>query len=281
MSALRQTQAEAPLAAFGRAATTALHDELALYPKPGLVSFIDTGSHADMDGRTFMRSLFSLRHYFPRMAALGAAQAPFEALQQAGIEAEQRMLLATGGINTHRGAIFSLGLLCASAGRLGEATPTPAALRASLLAGWGAVLVERARAWRPSQGQNAARRYGLRSIGDEAAAGFPSLFEVAVPALQRGLAAGLGWRLARLETLFALVAVLDDTTLAHRGGLEGLRFAQRTAQDYLDRGGVAADPGLHVALALHQQFIARRLSAGGSADLLAAACWVWRVGTPV
>jgi triphosphoribosyl-dephospho-CoA synthase len=280
MSALPRSRAAAPLAALGRAATAALHDELALYPKPGLVSFVDNGSHADMDGRTFMRSLFSLRHYFPHIAALGAAQVPFEALEQAGIAAEQRMLRATGGINTHRGAIFSLGLLCASAGRLGQAAPAPEALRASLLSGWGEALALRARAWRPSHGQVAARRFGLHSIGDEAAAGFPSLFDVAVPALQHSLAAGLGWRLARLQTLFALIAVLDDTTLAHRGGLAGLRFAQHAAQGYLDRGGVAADPGLALAEALHRQFVARRLSAGGSADLLAAACWVWRVGAP-
>ena len=103
---------------IGRAATLALHDELALSPKPGLVTLTDRGSHADMDAHTFMRSLFALRGYFVRIAELGHGGAPFEALEQCGIAAEARMLAATGGVNTHRGAIFMLGLLCASAGVL-------------------------------------------------------------------------------------------------------------------------------------------------------------------
>ena len=78
--------------AIGRAATLALHDELALSPKPGLVTLVDNGSHDDMDAHTFMRSLFALRGYFVRIAGLGAAGAPFEELERCGIEAEARML---------------------------------------------------------------------------------------------------------------------------------------------------------------------------------------------
>src|SRR5437870_9238230 len=91
---LRSAPGFAPQA-IGRAATLALYDELALSPKPGLVTLTDSGSHADMDAHTFMRSLFALRSYFVRIAALGAEGAPFEALQQCGIEAEARMLAAT------------------------------------------------------------------------------------------------------------------------------------------------------------------------------------------
>ncbi|HEY8905203.1 MAG TPA: triphosphoribosyl-dephospho-CoA synthase, partial [Rhodoferax sp.] len=61
--------------AIGRAATLALHDELALSPKPGLVTLVDRGSHDDMDAHTFMRSLFALRGYFVRIAGLGMAHA--------------------------------------------------------------------------------------------------------------------------------------------------------------------------------------------------------------
>ena len=108
----------APLtpAAIGRAATLALHDELALSPKPGLVTLVDNGSHHDMDAHTFMRSLFALRGYFVRIAEAGHAGAAFADLERCGIAAEARMLAATRGINTHRGAIFMLGLLCAAAG---------------------------------------------------------------------------------------------------------------------------------------------------------------------
>ncbi|WP_082535890.1 triphosphoribosyl-dephospho-CoA synthase MdcB [Methylibium sp. Root1272] len=264
---------------IGRAATVALYEELALYPKPGLVSFVDCGSHADMDGGTFLRSLFALRRYFPQAAALGAAGAGFDVLERLGIDAERRMLLATGGINTHRGAVFTLGLLCASAGAvLARGAPcTPAALRAALRRGWGEALLVRCERTRSSAGQRATRQYGLRGAGEEAALGLPVLFDVAVPALDDALARGLDARAARLETLFHVIAVLDDTNLVHRGGLPGLRFAQRAAAAFLSTGGAARADAIAQAEAIHRAFVAQRLSPGGAADVLAAACWVQRV----
>ncbi|HWW69324.1 MAG TPA: triphosphoribosyl-dephospho-CoA synthase, partial [Duganella sp.] len=102
---------------IARLAVGSLYAELCLYPKPGLVSLVDSGSHRDMNAATFMRSLFSLRHYFRSICLAGLIGAPFARLKQLGIEAETAMLKATRGVNTHRGAIFSLGLLCAAAGR--------------------------------------------------------------------------------------------------------------------------------------------------------------------
>ncbi len=93
-----------------------LYQELALYPKPGLVSFRDNGAHRDMNAATFVRSLFSLRGYFVAIAAAGMRDAGFAELQQLGLAAESRMLRATRGINTHRGAIFTHGMLAAAAG---------------------------------------------------------------------------------------------------------------------------------------------------------------------
>ena len=264
---------------IGRSAVAALYDELALDPKPGLVSFVDSGSHDDMDARTFMRSLFALRHYFARVARLGAVGACFERLEAEGIGAEARMLKATGGINTHRGAIFSLGLLCASAGSLvaRDQPVTPASLRSTLIACWGDALADRVPRLRRSNGQSATRRFRLRGAGEEAALGLPVLFDIAVPAMQRALDQGMDARHARVQTLFHVIATLDDTNLAHRGGLAGLRFAQRAARDYLDAGGVARPDGLQQARDLHRDFVARRLSPGGAADVLACACWVQRV----
>jgi len=264
---------------IGRAATLALHDELELAPKPGLVSFIDSGSHADMDAHTFMRSLFALRHYFVQVAALGEAHAPFEELERCGIAAEARMLSATGGINTHRGAIFTLGLLCAAAGALvrdGQALG-PRALRASLHRHWGEALQARSRRVSMLPGGIAARRYGLRSASEEAALGFPVLFDIAVPALAAATRRGLNSQQARLDTLFAIMASLDDSNLAHRGGLAGLQHARNAARSYLARGGAARDDNFEGAWALHCDFVARRLSPGGAADTLAAACWMRRI----
>ena len=269
----------AACAAIGRAATLALYDELALAPKPGLVSFVDSGSHRDMDARTFMRSLFALRHAFPRFAALGAQGAPFAQLEQEGIAAEARMLSATGGINTHRGAIFTLGLLCAAAGQLLQrrAAMSAQAVRETLLAAWGDALAARAHRAAESHGARAARRHGLRSAGVEAAAGFPVLFETALPALREALRQGLTHDQARSNAFFATMAVLDDTNLVHRGGMAGLRDAQPAARCYLSDGGAARADAEQHAQALHAAFVARNLSPGGAADVLAAACWLQRV----
>lgn len=264
----------------GRAAVRALYAEIALEPKPGLVSFQDCGSHHDMNGTTFLRSLFALRSYFPRMVQAGEDGSSFAVLETLGKNAEARMLVATRGINTHRGAVFGLGLLCASAGQVHAQGLhfTPQHLRAVLLSTWGEALAARARAARlaspTSNGQRVAQRYGMRSAGDEAAQAFPTLFEVTLPALQAALAAGAYERAARVQALFATMAALDDTNNVHRGGIEGLRFVQSSARSFLSAGGILQTDWLLHARALHTAFVQRRLSPGGSADVLASACWV-------
>jgi hypothetical protein len=153
-------------AGIGRAATLALWDELSLSPKPGLVTLVDCGSHDDMDAHTFMRSLFALRQYFVQIAEAGFAGAEFAVLERLGIDAEARMLAATGGVNTHRGAIFMLGLLCASAGAVTRehgGVERPAQLREALRRHWVNVLARRSQRTPTLPGGIAARRHGLRS----------------------------------------------------------------------------------------------------------------------
>ncbi|MCK9689009.1 triphosphoribosyl-dephospho-CoA synthase MdcB [Scleromatobacter humisilvae] len=266
-------------ARLGRAAIASLYDELALEPKPGLVSFADAGSHDDMDGGTFLRSLFALRHFFVRVAAQGAREADFAPLEALGIEAEARMLHATGGVNTHRGAIFTLGLLCAAAGaaRAAGERCDAANLRRVLLARWGDALASRARRALDTHGARAARAHGLRSASEEAAQGLPTLFDHVLPALRAARGAGADDRGAKLHALFTAMAQVDDTNLVHRGGLQGLRDAQRLARDFLAEGGGLRAEAAARAARVHALFVERRLSPGGAADLLAAACWVERV----
>ncbi|GAB3457112.1 triphosphoribosyl-dephospho-CoA synthase MdcB [Insolitispirillum peregrinum] len=261
---------------IARAAVRALHTEVALYPKPGLVSLIDSGAHHDMDATTFLRSLFSLRHYFAAIADLGAAGHPFASLQWLGMRAEQRMLTATGGINTHRGAIFCLGLLAAAAGwRLAHGQrPDRATLARTVVEVWGEAIAEAGSLSRTSNGSRAVRRYGARGAREEVLEGFPTLITVALPALDE-VQTGLGCaRRARVQALFAVMAELEDTNLLHRGGPDGLAFVQREARLFLERGGVHAPDWMERAVALHRACIQRHLSPGGAADVLAAACFV-------
>jgi triphosphoribosyl-dephospho-CoA synthase len=263
-------------AIVARHAVRSLYQELALYPKPGLVSLVDTGSHDDMDASTFVRSLFSLRRYFFDIALAGGRGARFETLRQLGIEAERRMLAATGGINTHRGAIFSLGMLCAAAGRSrldGTRGWQPDSLRATLVDCWGSALAGH-RGAAASNGAVVRTRHAAPGAREQAAAGFPAIFELALPVLRRTLAAGRGLRCARIDTLFTLMAELSDTNVYHRGGLEGARIVRDTSMRFLERGGTAADGWEAEAVAAHRRFVAHRLSPGGAADLLAATCFV-------
>jgi triphosphoribosyl-dephospho-CoA synthase len=261
---------------IGRAAIRALYAELALHPKPGLVSPLDSGSHDDMDMTTFMRSLFALRGYYRDIAAAGARGADFATLQALGIAAERRMLSATGGVNTHRGAVFGLGLLTAAAGRL-RSTGKPLcgqALGRVVATLWGGDILAASPRALDSNGAQAIRRYGVRGARQEAAEGFPTLFKVALPTLSRTFDILGCEERAMVQTLFALMAALEDTNLLHRGGPAGLTFVQAEAQRFLDRGGVFRPGWRAEALALHDACIARRLSPGGSADMLAAAWFV-------
>lgn len=265
---------------IGRAAIHALHAELALHPKPGLVSPVDSGAHDDMDVGTFLRSILALGPYFPAIAQAGAAGAPFEALQALGMAAEHRMLAATGGINTHRGAVFVLGLLAAAAGwrqKRGQSLHG-AALAETVVERWGDGIAAAGALSLDSNGARAVRRYGARGARDEALDGFPTLVEVALPALSETLARLDCPRRARVQCLFAVMAELEDTNLLHRGGPDGLAFVRGEAGNFLAEGGVFAPDWRERAQDLHRACIERHLSPGGGADVLAAACFVQGLG---
>lgn len=260
-------------------AIKSLHAELLLYPKPGLVSPIDNGSHADMNSRLFMRSIFCLRHYFRFMAQAGAKSASFEQLKRLGVQAERQMLRATDGINTHRGAIFSLGLLCAAAGhhyqkcRAGAISPPD--LRATLLAVWGDALISHSTNYEgDSNGARAAAQYGVSGAREEAARGFPCAFETAVPCIQQSLANGRTSTEAQIDALFALMATMHDTNIYHRGGATAAALVKKIAQQFVDAGGAAHPDWYASATQYHQFFIQHRLSPGGAADLLSASWFI-------
>src|SRR5262249_55327894 len=152
--------------------------ELVLYPKPGLVSLRDNGAHHDMNAATFMRSIFALRRYFGEIAMAGMRAAPMSELRRLGLIAESRMLRATRGVNTHRGAIFALGMLAAAAGRAWreERSFSDATLREMIATHWRrdllAVPVDDASSL--SHGMAAMARYGASGARGEAIDAFPS-----------------------------------------------------------------------------------------------------------
>jgi triphosphoribosyl-dephospho-CoA synthase len=253
---------------LGRLAVRALFDEAVLDGKPGLVGPGDSGAHADMSLATFYRSIHALRPYFPTLVALGAADAAWSTLRAHGKAAEAAMLRATAGVNTHRGAIFHLGLLCAAAGavaaRGGALMPAAvcAYVRGAYAPHFGSSTVA-------SHGAVVRMRYGAGGARAEAAGGYRSVRRYALPALRRVLARTQDRERACAQALFALVANVADTNVLWRGGPEGLAFAQQRAQAFLDGGGALAADWRENAESVRRDFVARGLSPGGCADLLA------------
>lgn len=257
------------------AAVQALLDEVHTTPKPGLVDLRNNGSHTDMDVPRFTASAMALRPFFARCAGLGQETADlppadaFPRLREAGIEAEKAMYAATGGVNTHKGAIYTLGILCAAAARLrhmGHPSPEPGEVLSlcAAIAGEAAVAdLQNARA--DTAGLRLYREAGIRGIRGEMASGLPSVGELALPIFRAARADGRSKNDAGVLTLLHLIVRVSDTNLHHRGGPEGAAFAANAAKGLLAEG-----PTREWIEALDDAFIARNLSPGGCADLLAA-----------
>ncbi len=272
---LRRAQMASDVSAIGAVAADCLVKELETWPKPGLVSHVDNGSHDDMDAGTFRRSAAAIRPYLQQLADAGALGCGMGRLRIIGLEAERAMFNATSGINTHRGAIFGLGLLCAAVGAKAGGLVDPALTLGDVVARlWGdsilggPVLLH-------SHGSVARRRFRAGGARIEAANGFPSVYGIGLPALRRAASVlPENMEAAQVEACFALIAFVEDTNLLHRGGLDGLRFAHDAARRFIASGGVGASGWRARAQSIHESFVARRLSPGGSADLLAMTLFV-------
>lgn len=266
--------------AAGQACRALLH-EVCCTPKPGLVDGRNSGAHRDMDQVTFLDSTVALSPYFEAatregLCWEGAVGELLPRLRAPGLEAEAAMKRATGGVNTHKGAIFSLGILCAAAGTLWR-QGTPVAVE-TLLRRAGAIaapaLEDFKRAMPPTAGRSLRKNSGVQGIRGEAAAGFPAVSRWGLPALQRGVERGFSWNGACCAALCALLAHVQDTNLLHRGGEEGLAFVHRQA------GAIGVENEeeqmlLRRLAQLDDELIRRNLSPGGCADLLAATLLVY------
>ncbi len=247
-----------------RLAEDALWQELALTPKPGLVDQRNSGSHRDMDHALFARSITAIAPWFSRFTALGEEHADKPAAQQLrllrpmGMACEQAMYAATGGVNTHKGGIFALGLLCFAAGRVPVISAQSLCREVSAIC-HGLVTRElRARSGAATAGERQFQQFGLTGARGEAESGFATV-QAILP----------HWRRDRQhEMLLRLFAINPDSNLVSRGGMDGLRYVQKYAQTLLAEGwDRAALERMDCAL------MARNLSPGGSADLLSVA-WV-------
>ncbi|MBA5606062.1 triphosphoribosyl-dephospho-CoA synthase [Duganella sp. FT3S] len=255
------------------AAVAALIDEAMLTPKPGLVDLRGNGAHDDLNWLLMCHSARTLRPAFLAMAQAGQHMRDHQALRRhigaAGRDGERLMMQATGGVNTHRGAIWALGLLVTAAAQpQGAGHAQAVAQRAGALA---QLHDSHAPAVTGNKGALACLRHGVGGARSQAQAGFPQVTQVALPMLRASRRRGESEDAARLNALLAVMMQLDDTCLLARGGRPALEAAQQGARRVLDAGGAGSADGQAALRALDEDLLARRVSPGGAADLLAAA----------
>ncbi|ROS04050.1 triphosphoribosyl-dephospho-CoA synthase [Raoultella terrigena] len=281
MKFLSQTYAEVQAEELAFIARNCLIDEARLSPKPGLVDSRGNGAHHDLTLALMERSAHSLTPTFLQLAQQSwqrpADIALRETVGRLGREGERQMMAATRGVNTHRGAIWALGLLVSAvAMHGGSASAQQIAQSAALLAR----LPDAAAPKTFSKGLKATHRYRVSGAREEAQQAFPHVMQLALPQLLRSRAMGANESEARLDALMAIMTSLSDTCVLSRAGMPGLEAMQAGARAVLNAGGCATAQGREALAVLDAQMLALNASPGGAADLLAATLFLDRVSQP-
>lgn len=249
-------------------AVDSLLAEVHVGPKPGLVDRFNSGAHRDMDESTFIKSAESLRGYFTDCAYAGmylgltGDESITDNLVSLGKDAEKIMLAATGGVNTHKGAIFSMGIFACAAG-MSEASES--GFRENVLHLGKNLSAKTVSAH--TAGSRIKNEYGISGIRGEAAAGYPTVFDTGLPVLKAELAAGDA-EAAALKALTAIIAEAEDTNVIARGGNEAAKWLKSEAAGILKKSGTAGFDVREALADLDKECIEKNISPGGSADLL-------------
>lgn len=242
-------------------AERALRMELDTTPKPGLVDRQDNGAHKDMDYALMSKSISALRPYLTRLAVESAKDIDPAKIKEIGIEAEKAMLKATGGVNTHKGALFCIGLSVAAASNLASATGSVQVYSFKELVSRAASEIPSARG---THGAEAKRSFKAVGALENARAAYPELFADWLPyylSLE-------GDPFRCHKTLLHIMTTLDDTNILHRRGEEGLARAKSEAARLLED---FSESGLS---SLNKDFIRENISPGGSADMLSLTIFI-------
>lgn len=259
-------------------AVNSLLEEVALSPKPGLVDLRGSGSHTDMNVDLMEKSALCLRDYFYDIADCSWGRKLDQTLRleiaKIGMAAEKHMLETTGGINTHKGAIWSLGL----------SSSVLAATKLELTKGSFFSTIARLASMEfknkvdssdtDTHGKKVKKLYGLSGAKEEAEQGFPHICFYGLPVLEENKQKGYSKNLCGIHSLLSIMASLDDTCVAYRGGHSKLKKMQRKSIEVLRLGGLTTSAGFNSFEKLDDWIKNERLSPGGAADLLATTLFV-------
>ena len=264
---------------IGHLASMALQAELDTTPKPGLVDRNDNGAHRDMDHALMQRSIQALHPYFVRLAQLGFndKQPCHDEIVNIGIEAEREMFKATGGVNTHKGALFSIGLAAVALGgeafcRITQAegcgTMAYNDVNSKQIQSLSNSIASLARLFPDTNGTHGSKAKAnniLKGALDNAREGYTQLFKAWLPFYIDRIAEGDNYALHK--TLLRIMCDLDDTNIVYRTSMETMQEVKTEARQMLDtsRNIVNFEAALQ---AMNTDYIHRNISPGGSADML-------------
>ena len=254
---------------IGHLATEAMRTELYTTPKPGLVDRVDNGAHSDMNLSLMERSINALEPYIVSLAWFGIRYAQWKMMpevaqvRQIGIDAENAMLKATNGVNSHRGALFAMGLATLAGAWCREHTGEVDGKQLQDL------IMQVAAGFAPtagSHGNDAVNAHRVTGALDLAKGGYEQLFNEWLPAYRRYMADDATSACHKL--LLLIMSQLDDTNVIHRVGYEQAQQVKKEACELLDSFSLS---GLE---AMNRDYIARNISPGGSADMMALTIFI-------
>lgn len=266
-------------------ATRALHAELDTTPKPGLVDKDNSGAHRDMDHALMSRSIRAIHPYFVRLALLGfAADMPsHDDIVKTGIEAERAMFEATNGVNTYKGALFSMGLaVVAAAGKAWQGSSiTPQTLSAAISKLAFAFPDTKDTHGSKAKQTAASETATFKGALDNAREGYPMLFNDWLPFYANLIKNGEPHALHL--TLLRIMCDLDDTNIVYRTSLAMMKQVKEESRSVLSRWSEAThgtpqdDGGTNLDTILgdmNRSFVQRNISPGGSADMLSLVVFI-------
>ena len=250
--------------------------EVATHPKPGLVTRLSNGAHKDMSIFTFMMSSAVLGKAFSDLQEIGQGHRGslaelFDKLRNYGVAAEKELLRVTKGVNTQRGILFAGGIVSAAAGyamNMGFNKEALIPLIREMTAGLVEGELQNINHAAMTAGEKLYHKYGITGIRGEVERGFPSVTNYGLPALSEACAKGVTLNDALVQTLLTLMTVVEDSNVIWRTDYETLLEVQRIAKDVLRKGGVFTKDGKMAIAETESYFLQRRISPGGSADLL-------------
>lgn len=267
---------DADLQKVGQYLTQAILLEVSTHPKPGLVTRLSNGAHKDMSIFTFMMSSAVLSKAFNDLQDIGQAHRGtlaelFCKLRSYGVGAEAELLRVTKGVNTQRGILFAGGIVSAVSGyamNMGLSRNALLPMIKEMAAGLVARELKNLDHAAMTAGEKLYYKYGITGIRGEVENGFPSVINYGLPALEDAFNKGATINDALVHALIALMTVVEDSNVIWRTDYDTLLEVQRIAKNILSLGSVFTEKGRMAIAETERYFLQRRISPGGSADLL-------------